>query len=261
VKCSHAGFEWDGAEVDRKLERARAELAVLDRPARELVPGRYRAYLEPAALAEILGLLAWDGFDLKSHRTRQTPLIRMTTGERRMSPLVHLSESPATGLAPRFTPSGFTKADRVELIRGGTHGECLVAPRAAREYGVPVNAGHGFPESLEMAPGALERDAVAREIGTGLHLGNLWYANFSDRNDCRVTGMTRYACLWVEDGQVVAPIAPMRFDDSLYDLLGGHLVALTRERELIVDPGTYGGRSLASARLPGVLVGEIALTL
>ena len=29
--------------------------------------------------------------------------------------------------------------------------------------------------------------------------------------------MTRYACFWVEGGEVVGPIKDMRWDESLYD--------------------------------------------
>jgi predicted Zn-dependent protease len=261
VKCSYAGATWDDAELDAKLEAARAQLRILDRPARRLVPGRYRAYLAPAAVGELLALLSWDAFSLKSHRTRQTPLVKMITEGRRLGEAVDLCESPVTGLAPRFTSSGFMKADRVDLIKQGAYTDCLVDPRSAREYDVAVNAAHGYPESLEMSAGALARDAATGALGEGLHVGNLWYTNFSDRNDCRITGMTRFACFWVEGGEIVAPIDAMRFDDSLYGLLGDRLLALTRERELIVDPGTYDGRSMTSAKLPGVLVDELLLTL
>ena len=41
----------------------------------------------------------------------------------------------------------------------------------------------------------------------------------------------------------------------------GFLLGLTRERERIVDTGTYGQRSTASALLPGALVRDFPLTL
>lgn len=53
----------------------------------------------------------------------------------------------------------------------------------------------------------------------------------------------------------------MRFDDSLYDFLGEHLLALTKERELIVSASTYGERRTASMRLPGALTNRFTLTL
>jgi predicted Zn-dependent protease len=73
--------------------------------------------------------------------------------------------------------------------------------------------------------------------------------------------MTRFGTFWVEDGELIAPLAVMRFDDSLYRLLGDRLEALTRERELILSAETYGGRSCESALLPGALVSGIDLAL
>ena len=51
-----------------------------------------------------------------------------------------------------------------------------------------------------------------KKIDTGLYLGNLHYLNWSDNIGGRITGMTRYACFWVEDGEIVAPIENMRFE-------------------------------------------------
>ena len=76
-----------------------------------------------------------------------------------------------------------------------------------------------------------------------------------------MTGMTRFATFWVEGGRIVAPVSPMRFDDTLYRMLGDNLVDLTRSRELLLDPSTYGERSTASARLPGALLRALKFTL
>jgi len=37
-------------------------------------------------------------------------------------------------------------------------------------------------------------------------------------------------------------------------MLGDKLLALTAEREMLIDTGTYGARSTDSMRLPGALV-------
>jgi predicted Zn-dependent protease len=73
--------------------------------------------------------------------------------------------------------------------------------------------------------------------------------------------MTRFATFWVEGGRIVAPVSPMRFDDSIYRMLGENLLELTRERELLLDPSTYGERSTSSSRLPGALLSSMRFTL
>ena len=261
MKASYSGLRWDAQVLAGKLTAMRDGLAVMRRPARVIPPGRYRAYLAPAAVEELMGMLAWGGFDLKSHRTRQTPLLKLVRGERAFNPGVTIHEEQDRGLTAGFTGDGFLTPDRVTLIDGGRFGHCLVDARDAKEYGVPVNAAGGTPASVGLDPGEIAPTEVLARLDTGLWIGNLWYCNWSDPNDCRVTGMTRFGTWWVEHGEIQAPVQVMRFDDSLYHLLGDRLEGLTAERELLMDCGTYDGRSTDSALLPGILVAGIELAL
>ena len=180
---------------------------------------------------------------------------------RTLSSSVSLREYHGRGLAPMFTGSGFIKPDDVQLIENGHYKDCLVSARSAREYASTTNADWEYPGALDMAAGDLPEADILKELDTGLYINNLWYLNFSDRNACQMTGMTRFACFWVEQGEIQAPVNVMRFDDSVYSLLGSHLLDLTQERELILDSSTYGQRSNSSMELPGLLVSKLRLTL
>ncbi|MNT54987.1 hypothetical protein D3C72_1921890 [compost metagenome] len=149
------------------------------------------------------------------------------------------------------------------LVRDGRLTGQLVYPRSAREYGLEANCADAneATQSLVMGAGTLPLDTVLERLGTGLYIGNLWYLNWSDLPAARMTGMTRFATFWVEDGQIQAPVDTMRFDDSLYSVLGDQLEALTRERQLRLSSSTYGERQTWSALLPGALVGSLKLTL
>jgi len=102
---------------------------------------------------------------------------------------------------------------------------------------------------------------VLRTLGTGIYLSNLHYLNYSDRLSCRMTGMTRFACFAVENGELVAPIGVMRFDDSFLRMFGPGLIALTANAEVFPDTQTYGARSLASVTAPGAIVEGLRFTL
>ena len=159
---------------------------------------------------------------------------------------------------------GIVKLDvsgEVGLIRAGEHRDSLADERSAAEYGVEVNAAVEAPLALRMAPGDIAVEQVPARLETGLYVNNLWYCNYADRNQCRMTGMTRFASFWVEHGEIRAPAEVMRFDDSLYRMLGEGLIGLTRETELRVDAGTYGGRGLSSAELPGALIDAMRFPL
>lgn len=263
VKSSYAGSAWEEAAFAAKMRFAREQLARLGVAPRRLEPGPYRAFIAPAAMTEILAMLSWAGFGLKSRNTKQSALIRMADQGATLSPRVTLAENTAEGIASGFQGEGFVRPARVPLVEAGRLGTPLVSPRSAREYGVPTNGANAgeTPESLDLAAGDLPQAQALEALGTGLYIGNLWYLNFSDRSACRLTGMTRFASFWVEDGRIRAPLEVMRFDDSAYRVLGENLEALTRERDLVPESETYGERSTVSMRTPGALVRDFTLTL
>ncbi len=261
VKLNHAGQIWDAPALAGRLTETREHLEVLSFPPKALPPGRYRAYLGPHALAELLGLLGWDGFGLRSHRTLQTPLIQMLRDARRLHPGVTLIEDHAGGLTPRFTRAGFLKPERVVLIEQGTYRDCLADERGAAEYEVPVNTEAETPCSLRLERGAIPAGEALARLDRGLYLGHLWYCNYSDRTRCRMTATTRFGCFWVEDGKPVAPIPTLRLDQSLYEILGDGLIGLVDAHKLILDPDTYGWRSANTMRLPGALVEGLNFTM
>ncbi len=260
VKSAYAGEQWDMQAFARKLDVARQQLEFLGRPAKALQPGAYRAYLAPAALEELVSLFCW-GFGAQALASGGSPLQRLFNGKAELSPQVTMEERIEGGLAPAFTPEG--PRHPLRLISQGLPGERLVSSRSAAEYGLIANGACSgeYPLSLRMHGGELNEQDVLQRLGTGLYIGNLWYGNFSDLPAGRLTGMTRFATFWVEDGQIQAPVNTMRFDDSLFDFLGPQLEALTREPELLLPGGTYGARQTGSMALPGALFSRFTLTL
>ena len=263
VKTAYAGFVWEPEEFARKVDTAAAQLEQLRQEPRTIPPGHYRVYLAPAALDDILHTLAWGGFGLKDHRTKQTTLLKMVEEGARLHPAVTLRENTRDGVAPNFQGVGFIKPDQVTLIEAGAFRNCLVSPRSAKEYGVPTNgAANGeTPQSLDMAAGDIPRQEVLQHLDTGVYINNVWYLNYSDRTACRMTGMTRFATFWVEHGVIQAPLNVMRFDESIYRMLGNHLMGLTSERDLALSTSTYHQRSTGSSRVPGALVDDFNFTL
>jgi predicted Zn-dependent protease len=263
VKLSYGGAEWDAIIFAAKIAAAKAQLARLDRPAKTIAPGAYRVFLQAAAMEALLEMLGWGVFSMAAHRTGTTPLIRLARGDAALSPLVSLSENIKAGLAPDFQDEGFVKPDAVPLIRNGQYQDRLSSPRSAAEFSAPQNGANAdeSPVALEMAPGNLAESQILPTLGTGLLIGNLWYLNYSDRNACRLTGMTRFATFWVENGEITAPVNVMRFDDGMYRMMGSNLVALTAERDWRLSTDTYDSRSTASMHIPGALIDDFRLTL
>jgi predicted Zn-dependent protease len=262
VKMEYGGQAWDSAVFNSKANAARGQLASLARPAKVLAPSGYRVYLAPAAMEEVMGMLCWDGFSFAARETSTTPLLRLGSGES-LAPCVSITENIVDGLAPAFQGEGFLRPDKIELISNGALGATLASPRSGAEFGAPHNGAEDYeaPQALEMAAGTLADKDILSALGTGVYVGNLWYLNYSDRNACRMTGMTRFATFWVENGEIVAPLGVMRFDDSAYRFLGKNLIGLTATRDWRLSTDTYEARSSRSMQLPGALIDDFRLTL
>nr|WP_314491640.1 TldD/PmbA family protein [uncultured Pseudomonas sp.] len=262
VKASYAGADWDSQRFAQRMQLAREQLAFLDRPVKALAPGEYRAYLAPAALEEVMSLLSWGSFSAQALASKSSSLQKLYAGDAQLSPLVSFDEQVSQSLSPAFSGEGYPRQD-LSLVKHGKANQQLVGSRSAAEYGLEVNgAPEGeAPSALAMAAGTLEQAEILKQLGTGLYISNLWYLNYSDQSAARLTGMTRFATFWVEDGEIKAPVNTMRFDDSVYSLLGSQLEALTVERELLLSASTYDQRQTASNLLPGALIKKLTLTL
>lgn len=262
VKANYAGQVWSSDDFTERLRQAREQLGFLGRPAITLKPGSYRAYLAPAAMDEIAGMLCWGGFSAQALATGNSALQRLYNGDARLSPLVSFAEQVSGSLSPAFSDEGSPRLD-VPLIRQGEALHRLISARSAAEFELQANGADSYesPCALSLAAGSLPGEQILERLGTGLYISNLWYLNYSDLPAARMTGLTRFATFWVENGQIQGPVSTMRFDDSLYSLLGSQLEDLTQEREMILSTSTYGQRSTGSSHLPGALVKGLTLTL
>ena len=262
VKATLAGPTWDQQVYADQVQQSKTQLHILDRPVHKVTPGRYRTYLAPAATVELLGMFSWGAVSEASMQQGGSALTRMREGKT-LSPLFTLRENFRQGLVPRFNDFGEVAPEELGIIDQGTLVNTLVNARTGKEYGATSN-GADRSESLrspEVSPGTLRSDQILSQLDQGLYLSNLHYLNWSDRMGGRITGMTRYACFWVEGGEIVAPIQDLRFDDSLYAILGENLENLTDVQAYIAEVDTYGGRSLGGALMPGLLVRDFTFTL
>jgi predicted Zn-dependent protease len=174
-----------------------------------------------------------------------------------------VKENFQRGLVPRFNELGEMAAPELPLIEKGVLVNTLVNSRTAKEYQKTANGANSY-EALrapEINPGNLRFEEILPSLDTGLYVSNLHYLNWSDRPTGRITGMTRYACFWVEGGEIVAPIENLRFDESLYRFWGENLVDLTNFQEFIPEVGTYESRQLGGSMVPGMLVENFTYTL
>ena len=263
VKSVYAASSWNALDWAANLERSKASLALLKRPVQAIQPGAYRSYFAPAAFADLLGMMSWGALSAAAWKQGRSPFKKLIEKELQLSPLLSVSENFGMGLTPRFNDLGEVAPACLDLIEAGSLRNLLVSSRSAKEYGLQANGASGYesPRALDVAVGTLAHQDVLGALGRGLYLSNLHYLNWSDPVSARVTGMTRYACFWVEGGEIVGPINNLRWDESLYNALGPQLLALGSQAEISPEIGTYSKRSPGGSRVPGALIDAFNFTL
>ncbi|MBC1222605.1 TldD/PmbA family protein [Nostoc sp. UCD121] len=263
VKGTFAGSDWNKSAYIAKISEAKKQLELLARPCKELPRGQYKTYFAPAAVADLLVMLSWGAISEADIQQGNSALAALSRQEKQLSPVFSLKENFQRGLVPRFNELGEMAAPELPVIEKGLLVNTLVNSRTAKEYQKTANGANGS-ETLrapEISPGNLVFEQILPRLDTGLYLSNLHYLNWSDRQTGRITGMTRYACFWVENGEIIAPIENLRFDESLYRFWGENLVDLTDFQEFIPEVGTYDSRQLGGSLVPGMLVEDFTYTL
>lgn len=264
VKGTLAGKVWDSKAYADHIFTTAKRLRLLSTPVKAIPRGSYRTYLAPAAVADLMDTIVWGGgLGESALRQGNSAFSQLEQGKVRLSEKFSLQEDFQRVAIPRFNSTGEFAPARLPVIKQGRWINSLVNSRSAKEYGKASN-GANAEEAMRVpavAGGTLDEADILSALGTGLYLSNLHYLNWSDLNAGRITGMTRYACFWVEAGEIVAPIENLRFDDDLYRFLGEGLIDLTRQQTFLPAVGTYDRRSLGGMWMPGMLIDQFRYTL
>ena len=256
------GSNWHQEEWEAEIKKGRSQLEALSCPVRSLPTGEYKTYLAPAAVWEILGLME-NSFSEQSLQKGDSPIRSLRWEKRKLSHRLSLKEDFSFGDVPRFNGEGELAQKTINLIVKGQLNSTLINQRTAKEYQLKAN-GASLSESMNspwLEPGSLRESDILKKLERGLYISNLHYLNWSDRNQGRITGMTRYACFWVEDGKLKAPIKNLRWDDTIFRILGSELEDLTDKCSTFPSTFSYGGRSVGVCRCPGILLRSMNFTL
>ena len=263
VKGCYAGDDWIQNDYEAYVKKSQNKLKIMERKPIKVNTGEYTTWFEAAAVSDFLNMFSWNGISEASLRQGCSGFGKMRHEDVRLSQKFSILEDFTPGYCPKFNTNGEVSPDSIILIKNGMLKNTLVSTRSSKEYDVESNFAEGgeYLRSPRMEPGTLSHNNVVEKIGKGLFLSNIHYLNWSDNAGGRITGLTRYACFWVQDGEIVAPIETMRFDDSFYRFFGVNLLDVEDKVTVIPEVHTYGQRSLGATTCPGMLVDSFALTL
>jgi predicted Zn-dependent protease len=263
VKGLYADTSFDPDVYASKIAASLSYLGQMEKPNKIMTPGQYRCYFSPEAIGEIVDLMGWNGFSRGALARGNSPMPELDSGKRRLSPLLSIDEDFSLGLVPSFNELGEPAPEHLSLIHEGKLANLLTSSKTAEEYGLESNRANDSeePRSLIIKPGSLAENDILKVLDTGLYISNLHYLNWSDATKGRITGMTRFACFWVENGEIASPIQDLRFDETFYNFWGENLEALSNVAEMQPTVSSYNQRSLGGAKVPGMLINNFNFCL
>jgi predicted Zn-dependent protease len=218
--------DWRALDVEQ-LGRLAVDKAERSRDPGELPPGRYTVVLEPAAVAELVGFLAWLGLGAQSEQEGRSFLSgRMGEG---------ITGAGVTLVDDAFDPRAFgcpfdhegTPRRRVTLIERGIARAVVHDRRTAQTAGV-ASTGHAcappavqgpIPYNLVLAAGERTLDELVATTERGILVTRFWYNRVVDARRTLVTGMTRDGTFLIEGGRVTRGIRNLRFNESVLGVL------------------------------------------
>lgn len=263
VKITLSGHTWDAALFRKQVAAAVNRIELLTQvPLHPLKPGKVRAYLEPAAVADILELTNYGGaFSEAAFRQGQSPFHRLRHQGIPLSSKLSIDEDFKGVQVHRYTETGELSPSQRTLVGAGQLAPALASARSAREYHLQTQPSPDseFGRALCIRPGHLKQKDVLETLERGIYLSRLHYLNWSDKLQGRLTGMTRFAAFWVEDGELQAPLPRLRFDDTLERLFGTELLELGETAERLPRLDTYDRRHPGGTRVPGLLLKSLRI--
>lgn len=241
---------WDGrtlADAPSGAVAARAAgICQAARDAQPGEPGRYTVILEPAAVAEMLVMLALMGLGAVPYLEERS-FMTGKLGQPLVGANISLRDdtyhSAMIGL-----PFDFEGAAKqvVPLFEHGVAVGVVFDSLTARKAGVR-NTGHALPAPNSYGPlplnlvldhGTHSREAMLSGVEHGLLVTRFHYVNIVHPKETTITGMTRDGTFLIEGGAVTRPLKNLRFTQSILEALN-HVTAIEHTQHLVEMDGLY----------------------
>lgn len=252
----------DAAAIDVApiAEGLRSELRPL--PEHDRLSGTFRVLLRPQAVVTLLATYGYAALGAAGYAEGRTA-VAGRIGQQVTSDLLTLRDdgTDPAGLPSGFDTEGTPRCDTPLLAAGKLVGVVSDLARAEVTGGVPT--GHGVPlawrfgadpspSHLLLDPGTATDEDLMATLGDGLVVSRLDYLRVLHPKDTLVTGTTRDATYWAENGRLAGWHPSVRFTFRMDEVLSAVLaVGARRERgetpfmesvvapALVIDAGPF----------------------
>lgn len=225
------------------------------RNARTIEPGVYTVILEPQAVADLLGGIAFQ-FNARTAEEGRSPFSltggKTKLGQQIFDKRINILSDPWNPLIPDspFAQGGIP-AEKIYFVKNGVLENLIYNRFWAKQKNVAPTAGpvNTIFESSEK-PASL--DEMIKSTKKGLIISRFWYIRTTDPRTASSTGLTRDGVWMIENGKIAYPVKNFRFNQSVIQMLASGNV------EMIGTPERIGGGN--ASLLPALKIKEFNFT-
>lgn len=214
--------------------------------------GAYTVIFEPAAVADLVALMARTVFNGRAYLEGRSPLTQI--GQKLFGENINIWDDglDPRGLAIPFDFQGVPK-QRLNLVNRGIVPNVALDNATAAALGL-ASSGHTpgpggaepRPTHIFMEPGNAMLDDMVASTRRGILISRLRDLTILDPRSCLVTGVTGYGTLLIEDGKLTSALHNLRFVHSL--------VQVFNQVEMIGDDTHLFGALWGGIRVPALKV-------
>ncbi len=221
-----------------RIARESIRKAIEGRSARTIEPGVYTVILEPQAVADLLGGLAFQ-FNARNAEEGRSPYSlsggKTKLGQKIFDERINIYSDPWNPELPAsVSAQGGIPSEKIYLIKNGVLENLIYnrfwAKRSEKEPTPgPVNT------IMESSGKAASVEEMLASTDKGLLISRFWYIRATDPRTASVTGLTRDGIWLIENGKVTTPVRNFRFNQSVIQMLAQGNVEMIGTPERVGD--------------------------
>ncbi|HEX6910206.1 MAG TPA: metallopeptidase TldD-related protein, partial [Longimicrobium sp.] len=241
--ASGAGNDWSRLNLAEVGARA-IQKAEASRNPRAVEPGEWTVILEPTAVANLVGLMAFS-MDARQADEGRSFFSKQgggnKIGEKFLDERITLTSDPADPRVP-FAPFDFEglPAQRTTWVENGVLRNLFYSRWWAQKSNRQPNT---FPGSYAVSGGNTSIEEMIRSTDRGLLVTRMWYIRPVDPRTILFTGLTRDGTFLIENGQITSAVKNLRWNESPIFLLN-NIEAMSPPVAVSADDGGEGGGSV-----------------
>jgi len=249
------GWQNGTVETKKTITDFNRVIDIYKQPAHSVKAGEYTILFGSQAIAVIISMLLWSGFEGRKYEDKISWISDKKIGDKILSDKLTLSDDPANMNTFRFGFDLNGKARHLfPIVEEGRLANILYDIDTAGKYGKKPTA-HNISYSIIMQPGEGPECPLegVKNMGKVLFIPALHYVHIPNASKGIFTGSSRFSAVLLENGEMVSPIYSSRITDSFFNVLG-NIELFSSKNVSVNQSSTYDRRMPEAFSVPSYMV-------